>query len=256
MKKHSIGSKCVLLSIVLIAFIILTEVISKFSFYLANLIYPNTPFLIIDSYGVYWYITLHHIFQLIFSALIILILIKLSDKHEFDFYLRLPNNTNQAIKISLTFIMAWIIIQFGLGILLINFNGLDTTLNYPLNLQTVGGQYFFQIFLSGTSEELLYRSLLIGLLNYYLVKIELSMKYRIPLIYLFTLIPFIFGHIPYQLDPFIVYSPNLLQLLTVIIFGSFYTYLVLKFDSIIPSMIVHGLLNAVIISSGFVFSMI
>lgn len=61
MKKHSIGSKCVLLSIVLIAFIILTEVISKFSFYLANLIYPNTPFLIIDSYGVYWYITLHHL---------------------------------------------------------------------------------------------------------------------------------------------------------------------------------------------------
>lgn len=97
--------------------------------------------------------------------------------------------------------------------------------------------------------------MLIGLLNYYLVKIELSMKYRIPLIYLFTLIPFIFGHIPYQLDPFIVYSPNLLQILTVIIFGLFYTYLVLKFDSIIPSMIVHGLLNAVIISSGFVFSM-
>lgn len=61
MKKHSIGSKCVLLSIVLIAFIVLTEVISKFSFYLTNLIYPNTPFLIIDSYGVYWYITLHHL---------------------------------------------------------------------------------------------------------------------------------------------------------------------------------------------------
>lgn len=110
MKKHSICSKCVLLSIILIAFIVLTEVINKFSFYIANMLYPNTPFRIIDSYGVYWYITLHHIFQLILSALIILILIKISDKQKFDFYLRLPNNTNQAIKISLTFIIAWIII--------------------------------------------------------------------------------------------------------------------------------------------------
>ena len=242
-----------------IGFTFITESISKFSFHLASLVYPSTPYMSIDPYGLYWYISLHHIFQLLLAGLIIIVLLLINKykKHTiFDFYLRFPNNIKKSIQISLYFVLAWMIIQFGVGYALVSTGTVDSTFSYPLNASTLVGQYLFQIVLSGTSEELMYRALIIGILNAYLIKTSLSTSNKVILIYLLNLIPFIVGHIPYQLNPFIVYSPNLLQILTVIIFGLFYTYLVLKFDSIIPSMIVHGLLNAVIISSGFILSMI
>lgn len=238
-----------------IGFTFITESISKFSFHLASLVYPSTPYMSIDPYGLYWYISLHHIFQLLLSGGLILFL-SYTFKKRFDFFLRIPNNIKKSIQISLYFVLAWMIIQFGVGYALVSTGTVDSTFSYPLNASTLVGQYLFQIVLSGTSEELMYRALIIGILNAYLIKTSLSTSNKVILIYLLNLIPFIVGHIPYQLNPFIVYSPNLLQILTVIIFGLFYTYLVLKFDSIIPSMIVHGLLNAVIISSGFILSMI
>jgi len=242
-----------------ISFIFITESISKFSFYLASLVYPNTPYMSIDPYGLYWYISLHHIFQLLLAGLIIIVLLLINKykKHTiFDFYLRFPNNIKKSIQVSLYFVLAWIIIQFGVGYALVSNSMVDSTFSYPLNASTLVGQYLFQIVLSGTSEELLYRALIIGILNAYLIKTNLSTKNKVILIYILNIIPFIVGHIPYQLNPFMVYSPNMLQMLTVFTLGSIYTYLLLKFDSIIPPMIVHGLMNVVIISSGFLLSII
>ncbi|MHB8096836.1 MAG: CPBP family glutamic-type intramembrane protease [Erysipelotrichaceae bacterium] len=238
-----------------IGFTFITESISKFSFHLASLVYPSTPYMSIDPYGLYWYISLHHIFQLLLSGGLILFL-SYTFKKRFDFFLRIPNNIKKSIQISLYFVLAWMIIQFGVGYALVSTGTVDSTFSYPLNASTLVGQYLFQIVLSGTSEELMYRALIIGILNAYLIKTSLSTSNKVILIYLLNLIPFIVGHIPYQLNPFMVYSPNMLQMLTVITLGSIYTYLLLKFDSIIPPMIVHGLMNVVIISSGFILSMI
>lgn len=238
-----------------ICFTFITESISKFSFYLASLIYPSTPYMSIDPYGLYWYISLHHIFQLLLAGGLILLL-SYAFKKRFDFFLRIPNNVKKSIQVSLYFVFAWTIIQFGVGYALVSTGMADSTFSYPLNASSLVGQYLFQIVLSGTSEELMYRALIIGILNAYLIKTNLSTKNKVILIYILNIIPFIVGHIPYQLNPFIVYSPNMLQMLTVFTMGSIYTYLLLRFDSIIPPMIVHGLMNVVIISSGFVFSMI
>lgn len=238
-----------------IGFTFITESISKFSFHLASLVYPSTPYMSIDPYGLYWYISLHHIFQLLLSGGLILFL-SYTFKKRFDFFLRIPNKIKKSIQISLYFVLAWMIIQFGVGYALVSTGTVDSTFSYPLNASTLVGQYLFQIVLSGTSEELMYRALIIGILNAYLIKTSLSTSNKVILIYLMNLIPFIVGHIPYQLNPFIVYSPNMLQMLTVFTLGSIYAYLLFKFDSIIPPMIVHGLMNVVIISSGFILSMI
>lgn len=238
-----------------IGFTFITESISKFSFHLASLVYPSTPYMSIDPYGLYWYISLHHIFQLLLSGGLILFL-SYTFKKRFDFFLRIPNKIKKSIQISLYFVLAWMIIQFGVGYALVSNGMVDSTFSYPLNASTLVGQYLFQIVLSGTSEELMYRALIIGILNAYLIKTSLSTSNKVILIYLLNLIPFIVGHIPYQLNPFIVYSPNMLQMLTVFTLGSIYTYLLFKFDSIILPMIVHGLMNVVIISSGFILSMI
>ena len=238
-----------------ICFTFITESISKFSFYLASLIYPSTPYMSIDPYGLYWYISLHHIFQLLLAGGLILLL-SYTFKKRFDFFLRIPNNVKKSIQVSLYFVFAWTIIQFGVGYALVSTGMADSTFSYPLNASTLVGQYLFQIVLSGTSEELMYRALIIGILNAYLIKTNLSTKNKVILIYILNIIPFIVGHIPYQLNPFIVYSPNMLQMLTVFTMGSIYTYLLLRFDSIIAPMIVHGLINVVIISSGFLLSII
>ena len=51
------------------AMIIAMESISKFSFYLADLIYPSLKYL--DSANAFLYITIHHIFQGVIALLLI-----------------------------------------------------------------------------------------------------------------------------------------------------------------------------------------
>lgn len=232
--------------------VIVTEGISKISFQLVNQFSSILPYPAIDPYGLYLYITVHHLFQLIFSALAILLVYQALPKNKAAFMeqfgLRWPDRPSKALRLIALFTVFWAVVQFGVGYYMVTQNLVDASFAYPLRSETLIGQYLFQFFLSGTSEELLYRSLLIGL------AFVIFKKPRVIWIYAFTLVPFLVGHIPYQLSPFQIHQPNILQLITVFTFGSFYTYLFLKFKSVIPPMIAHGVLNTVIISSGFLFS--
>lgn len=238
----------------LLILIIMTESISKFSFALANLLSPFLPYQTMDPYGLYLYITVHHVFQLLFSAICIGWINSVLKKRQpalfSSFGIRWPEQPRKAFLTILSFTAIWAVIQFGLGYYMVAHQLVDASLGYPLNAETMTGQYLFQLLLSGTSEELLYRSLIIGLGGW------MMKKPKAISLYVYSLIPFIIGHITYQMIPFKVYPPNVLQLITVCIFGWFYTFLFLRFKSIIPPMIAHGLLNTVIITSCFVLSLI
>jgi uncharacterized protein len=239
---------------VLIILIIIAEGINKFSFALADQLSAFLPYQTLDAYGLYLYITVHHVFQLLFSAicigLIYIVLRKRQPELFLSFGIRWPEHPRKALLTIMAFTAIWAVIQFGLGYYMVAHQWVDASLGYPLNAQTVIGQYFFQLMLSGTSEELLYRSLIIGL------TFVMMNKPKPIWLYVFSLIPFLIGHITYQLFPFEIYPPNVLQLVTVFIFGWFYTFLFLRFKSIIPPMIAHGVLNTLIITSGFILSSI
>jgi len=194
------------------------------------------------------------VFQLLFSAVCIGLIYSVLRKRQPELFscfgIRWPEHPRKALLTILAFTTIWSVIQFSLGYFMVARQMVDASLSYLLNAQSMTGQYLFQLLLSGTSEELLYRSLIIGLVVW-------LMKNPKPMwLYVFSLIPFLIGHIAYQLSPFKIYPPNVLQLITVIIFGWFYTYLFLRFKSVIPPIIAHGLLNTVIITSGFLLSLI
>ncbi|HAM62377.1 MAG: hypothetical protein A2Y20_09965 [Firmicutes bacterium GWF2_51_9] len=236
----------------LIIAIFVTEGISRTSSYITDQLSSILPYQSIDPYGLYLYISVHHLFQLFFAALAILFVFRLVCKNHASFMLQFglkwPDQPSKAFRFVALFTVVWAVVQFGVGYYMVTHQMVDASIAYPLRGETLIGQYLFQLLLSGTSEELLYRSLLIGL------SLVIFEKPKVIWIYAFTLVPFLVGHIPYQLYPFQIYQPNILQLVTVFTFGSFYTYLYLNFKSVIPPMIAHGVLNAVIITSGFLLS--
>ena len=71
-----------------------------------------------------------------------------------------------------------------------------------------------------------------------------------------SLIAFIIGHVSYTIFPFAIVSYNVLQLLTVVIFGGFYTFLFIKTKSVVGPMLAHNLLNGIIVLSSLILTFV
>ena len=236
-----------------LALIFAIESISKFSFYLADLLYPWLSHL--DSANAFLYITIHHIFQGLIALMFIYIASLLKYISFDDFGLNM-NQWKYSIKRVIQFALVWCTIQLSVGFYMMSNGAVGDLFSFELNVKNYVGYFLFQILLSGTSEELLYRALLIGLLIYIGKQVGFSKKTSITLAIIISLAAFIIGHISYTLFPFAILSYNVLQLLTVVIFGSFYTFLFIKTKSIFGSMLAHNVLNGVIVLSSLILYLI
>lgn len=233
--------------------IIAVESISKYSFFLADRIFPAISF--IDPENAFLYITLHHIFQgLIAFALIVLIARVNCEKLS-----ALGLNMNQwqysAQRVA-QFALLWFVIQFGVGYAMMVQTPIDNLFPFELTVKNYAGYFLFQILLSGTSEELLYRPLLMGGLLLMGKRLGFPDKLNIALAVLTSLFAFIIGHISFTLIPFQILSYNVLQLLTVVIFGGFYAYLYVKTKSVFGAILAHNTLNGVIVFSSLLLTII
>jgi membrane protease YdiL (CAAX protease family) len=151
----------------------------------------------------------------------------------------------------LLFVLGWTLIQFGAGYLLVK-NGLPTNPGYPLTLRNLAGVFAFQFFLSGTSEEPLYRGLIMGaMLMGWQPLYHKPERLGIAATAGATLV-FMFDHINFSLAPLAVTHFNLLQQGTLLAFGIFYGWLFWKTRSLFGPILAHGLLNVVIVASGIV----
>lgn len=224
----------------LLAAIVLAETVSKFSFFLADKTIGSDVYLP--------YITVHHLFQMALAWLLIFLVCRFKKVEPGVFGLQKFRGF-QPVKEILIFSGIWAVIQFGVGYWLLSAKILPVsgTIQTPAHLFA---EIAFQLGLSGTSEELLYRGLIIGMFGLLFSDIG-SEKFKGAMIYGVSLVPFLVGHIPYSLSPFNIGALNVLQLLTVLIFGAFYTYLLRKHRSVYPAMLAHGLLNTVIVLSGY-----
>ena len=115
----------------------------------------------IDEYGVFAYVSVHHIVQMLIALLAIIILNK---KYKIDFGFSLGDK-KLGIKYLLVFTVAVLIftlISYGIRF----FSNQIIKYDYPLNVKNVLGTLGFQLLLSGTSEEVLFRALPIGILTF------------------------------------------------------------------------------------------
>lgn len=194
-------------------------------------------------------VTVHHIVQGVIAFLAIFAIGRIK---KYDFGFKLGN-----AKIGLTYfvffslgVLIFAIILYAIGLSL----GLTQLAQYPLNIRNVLGTLGFQLFLSGPSEELLFRALPIVVLLQ-VTKRSLRMgKLRISLAILIAAILFMIAHIGWSLNPFSI-SADPMQLVQSFVFAIFYGKAFEKSGSILYPMMMHSASNVIMVGLGYLIAL-
>ncbi|WP_304225734.1 CPBP family intramembrane glutamic endopeptidase [Gracilinema caldarium] len=232
-----------------ILFLAITRIASDAAFSIARPIYDNLYYIDLD--GSFLYITVHHIIQAL-CALLLIYLISLFAAIPLKDFGFTCNELSYAIRTVLKFCLFWFIFQGSIALAMRLSGIMINSFPFPLTIKNFITYFAFQILLSGTSEELLFRSLVITPLLVFSTRRGISERKSKIIAGLIATVIFMLAHINFTLVPFRVTYFNLLQQLTCLVFGIFYTFLFLRTRSIIGSMLAHNLLNAVIVLIGLI----
>jgi membrane protease YdiL (CAAX protease family) len=239
----------VILVLLGIGFLVLTRLISEISFLVAKPAFQSLSSLDLD--GSFLYISLHHIFQGLLALLAIWLVSRIWKIPFADFGF----NTRQwqpALRWVFQFCLFWFILQLSIGVGLVLSGNTLSEFPFPLNARNFGSYFAFQILLSGTGEEPLFRSLVMTPLLFYGKKVGLSDKQNGVIATAIATFIFMIAHINFALNPLRVTHFNILQQLTCLIFGIFYAFLFLRTKSIFGPILAHNWLNGVIVTSGLI----
>ncbi len=155
------------------AFLALTRLISEIAFLLAQPAYQALRSF--DPDGSFLYISLHHIWQGLFALLAILLLTRIFRISLKEFVFNL-SEWRYAVRLVLLFCLFWFFFQDTIGVLMMLFGNTSAAFHFPLTPWNFGGYFAFQILLSGTSEELLFRALVMTPLLVYGARVGLAEK--------------------------------------------------------------------------------
>lgn len=213
---------------------------SKLGGFVADLV----QYEVIDKDGTFMSVSVHHIVQMIVALVLIFVI---SKKSNLDFGL-IPRLNKSGILYTAIFaiiILIYVIISYVVGY------SLDTIApyEYELNISNVLGTLGFQLFLSGTSEEILFRALPITVLGGVICK---DNKKSYIFIIVIASVLFSVAHIRWTLFPVSI-SFSWFQLIYAFILGIAYGLTYVKSESIIYPMIMHGLSNFFMVGMGYIF---
>jgi membrane protease YdiL (CAAX protease family) len=239
----------------LVAFILLiiTQFFSSSAFSIADGVYPKWQRL--DPDGSFLYISIHHVFQALFAVVFIALIRTRMNSTWSDFGF----NTNQwrfAIKRVMQFCLFWFILQGSIAVFIMLSGNSPAPFNFPLTVQNFLGYFLFQVLLSGTSEEILFRALVIIPMLYVGKRAGYSDKSNSIIAVVVSILIFMIAHVKISFNPFEISNFSLMQQITVITFGGFYAYLLLKTKSLIGPILAHNWLNGIIVLIGLVLNLI
>ena len=250
---QQIWKKVLMLFMTALVLFLLTQSFSEFSFYLTGLIYPKLQHL--DPDGSFLYISIHHIFQAIFALVCIWVIKKGIKKSWSDFGFNI-NEWRFAIKRVLQFCAIWFGVQSVIAASMILSGITPVPFNFPLTSLNFVGYFLFQVLLSGTSEEVLFRAMVIFPMLYVGKRAGLSDKTNTIIAVVVSIIIFMLAHVNFGFNPFRVTNFNFMQQLTVLTFGAFYAYLLIKTRSLVGPVLAHNWLNGVIILFGLLVNLV
>jgi len=227
-------------------------IFQQFASKVGNLIANCFDYKAIDEYGIFAYVSVHHIVQMLIALLAIIILNK---KYKIDFGFS-AGNKKSGKKYLLVFTVAVLIftlISYGIRY----FSNQIIQYDYPLNARNVVGTLGFQLLLSGTSEEILFRALPIGILTFWIGSntekkfTKLNISYEV----IVAAVLFSIAHIKWTINPFSI-SMNYLQLIYCFVLGVVYGKAYQESNSVIYPMIMHSISNVIMVGLGYIFSII
>jgi uncharacterized protein len=196
----------------------------------------------IDPDGAFLWISVHHIVQGL-AALVLMLLV--SGLFRLNFHLGMGKK-RLGITIVLWFTGLVFLYQFGMWFAM-NALSLGKPFPYPVNTKNVLGYFGFQLLLSGTSEELVFRALPITLLllltqtRYSLFKGRIQLSLAV----IIAAVLFSIGHINWSLNPFRLYY-DIPQLLYALLMGLVQGWAYEKTGSIVYPMMMHGISNVLV----------
>lgn len=203
----------------------------------------------IDPHDVFAGVSIHHIVQM---TLVLIIIAILSKTLKIDFYLKLGDvekGTRYLAVFTGVFALVSIILHIFMYV-----NKQLPSYDFPLNGRNILGTLGFQLLLSGTAEELVYRALPITMLVYAFGK-SISINEHITLEIILASILFSFAHIKWSLIPFSI-EVNFFQLLYSFMLGTIQGIVYQKSKSILYPMLMHSFSNVLMVGTGYLFTIL
>lgn len=231
---------------IIIFLLVFQQLASKAGNYIADMFTYNQ----IDKNGVFAWISVHHIVQMLLALIAIWVIIKIL---KLDFRFR-SGNIKIGLKYTFVFsvvILVYVLISYYIGYASNQIQAYE----YPLNVKNVIGSLGFQLLLSGTSEEILFRALPITLLIYSCgtsKKIKIW-KWHTSFEIIIAAFLFSLAHINWTLNPLAI-NADWFQLIYAFILGICYGVVYQKSESIIYPMTMHSLSNVIMVGVGYIFA--
>jgi membrane protease YdiL (CAAX protease family) len=214
----------------------------------ANLVGNNFDISIIDPDGAFFWMTIRHTVQ----ALVILVFILVLNKTKgITFGLGLGNKEVgiKSLKKFMLFFSIYTFFAFLSVILLGNFQPFHHDLT-PIN---IAGYLGFQLFMSGPSEELIFRAFAMTIAGMLIP--QRLLKNRVSLANIYAAIIFGIAHMAIVFFPFsISYSP--FQVVYAMVLGIFYGDVYEKSQSFVYPMIMHSFTNVLMMGTTIILSFI
>jgi membrane protease YdiL (CAAX protease family) len=201
----------------------------------------------LDSDHLFARLSVHHIVQMLITLAVITVLSKFI-KADFGFRI---GDSKKGMLYFLIFTAVIAVIALIYHILMYVL-GQAQVYDFQLTIKNVLGTLGFQLFLSGTSEEILYRALPVTVLVYVFGK-TIQIKGGITLEVVLASFLFTAAHIKWSLFPFFV-DFNLFQLFYAFAMGTVNGIVYQQSRSILYPMLMHSISNVLMVGTGYLFS--
>lgn len=218
----------------LVTVVVLVEIITRLSSFLANIISPY--FIFIDPDKAFAWSWIHHIIQLLLalSAMLLYPSIKMRD---WGFNL---DNSKLSLRIFLQFSLGWLIF-YGVGTFItFKMSGQSSVFPFHLTSRNVVGYSGFMFLMPGLSEETLFRGFVMIVLGQSWKGIINVGKLTLPVSGLLAALIFTYAHISYTIFPLKFYF-SVGQLIAAFVLGIFYAIVFYKTKSLLCSILCHNI---------------
>lgn len=199
----------------------------------------------IDQDGVYVWVTIHHLVQLLAALTVMMILKPRLNYWGFNF--ENWKETWGYLKSFLFYLVTFVTV----GHVILFFFSPPPQFPYPLTAENIAGNLLFKLLLSGTSEEPLFRGLVMTILLGSWAGQTKLFGYRISWAGIWATILFMIAHIGFDLLSFKITFIDPIQLIQAAVFGMFYAIVFERTRSLAGCILSHNAINVVFTITGF-----
>ena len=238
-------SKYIFYSSIILFLFIVQQTASKVGTLIANSFSYNK----VDPHNLFANVSIHHVVQVMIALLII---IAFKNLYNITFGFKLGNMKEGLLYVGIFTIIMLIYVLLNY-IIYYKFGNIKP-INFPLNVKNVLGTLGFQLFLSGPSEEILFRALPISILLFVFKK-RIVFKWGFTLETIIAAFLFSIAHIKWSLSPFVI-NMDYFQLVYAFILGIAFGKVYQKSNSILYPMLMHSISNVISVGIGYLFAVI